>query len=180
MSMLGVAFLNEIVRKHDQITADEILNQLRAAIIKSLRQTGKEGENKDGMDIALCIYDLEKMKLQFSGANNPLLLIRNEEMIVYKADKMPIGIHARADEPFTLYEMDILPGDIFYSFSDGYVDQFGGPEGKKFLSKQFKEYLLEIHKEDLKKQEQLLKNKITDWMSKVWQVDDILVMGIKI
>jgi serine phosphatase RsbU (regulator of sigma subunit) len=180
MSMLGVAFLNEIVRKNDQTRADEILNQLRTSIIKSLRQTGKEGENKDGMDIALCVYDLENMKLQFSGANNPLFLIRNEELIVFKADKMPIGIHSRAEEAFTLHEIDLIKGDIFYTFSDGYVDQFGGPEGKKFLSKQFREFLLTIHKEEMKKQEQLLKEKILDWMKKTFQVDDIMVMGIKI
>jgi serine phosphatase RsbU (regulator of sigma subunit) len=180
MSMLGVAFLNEIVKKNDQTRADEILNQLRVSIIKSLRQTGKEGENKDGMDIALCVYDLEKMKLQFAGANNPLYHIRNEELLVYKADKMPIGIHSRVNENFTLQEIDLIKGDIFYTFSDGYIDQFGGPEEKKFLSKQFREFLLTIHKENLKTQQQLLKEKIIDWMSNTTQIDDILVMGIKI
>ena len=180
MSMLGVALLNEIARKHHQIRADEILNQLRISVIKSLRQTGKEGENKDGMDIALCIYDLENMKLQYAGANNALYMARNNEIIVYKADKMPIGIHERVNEPFTLNEIDLVKGDIFYSFSDGYIDQFGGPEGKKFLSKHFREFLLSIHKEDMQKQKELLKHEIKEWMKNTYQVDDILVMGIKV
>jgi serine phosphatase RsbU (regulator of sigma subunit) len=180
MSMLGIAFLNEIIIRHEDKSADKILNELRSYVIKSLRQTGREGENQDGMDLSLCIYDLKNMKAQFSGANNSLLLIRNDELIVYPADKMPIGIHLRSDNSFTLHEIDLKKDDIFYTFSDGFVDQFGGEEGKKFMMKRLKELLISIHREDMKKQGLLLSANISDWMTGYPQVDDILLMGIKI
>ena len=180
MSMLGVAFLNEIVSKVTDIRADEILNQLRTHVIKSLHQTGAEGESKDGMDIALCVYDLSNMKLEFSGANNPLYLIRDNELILYKADKMPIGIHALSEQPFTLNEIDLKKGDILYTFSDGYEDQFGGPNGKKFMAKNMRELLLKIHKEDMETQKQILKDTLYDWMKNTEQIDDVIVMGVRI
>ncbi|UCG28538.1 MAG: SpoIIE family protein phosphatase, partial [Bacteroidales bacterium] len=163
-----------------EIHANDILNELRAHVIKSLRQTGKEGESKDGMDIALCIIDTENMELEFSGANNPLLLVRNEELQVFKGDKMPIGIHHRAKEPFNLHTINLQEGDILYTHSDGYVDQFGGPEGKKFMSKKFKELLVEIHKKDMQEQKSILENTLMDWMKNTEQVDDVLVMGVRI
>jgi len=179
MSMLGVAFLNEIVSKGNMIQAHEILNQLRAHVIKSLHQTGAEGESKDGMDIALCVYDLENMKLEFAGANNPLYLIRDNELIIYKGDKMPIGIHI-ADQSFALNEIDLKKGDIMYTFSDGYADQFGGPRGKKFMSKKMKELLLEIHKLDMDVQKKILKDSLYNWMKDHEQVDDVIVMGVRV
>ncbi len=180
MSMLGVAFLNEIVIRHEGKSADNILNDLRAYVIKSLRQTGKEGENQDGMDLSLCIFDMNKMKAQFAGANNSLLLVRNGEIIIFPADNMPVGIHRRSDTPFTLHEIDLRKGDIFYTLSDGFVDQFGGPNGKKFMMKRLKEMLLSIHKEDMKKQKEKLVSTINEWMKDSSQIDDILLMGIKI
>lgn len=180
MSMLGVAFLNEIVSKTDDIQAHEILNQLRAHVITSLHQTGAEGENKDGMDIALCVYDLKNMKLEFAGANNPLYLIRDGELITYKADKMPIGIHQLKDQSFTLNEIDLKKGDIMYTFSDGYADQFGGPKGKKFMSKKMKEMFLEIHKNDMETQKQIIKDRLYKWMENTEQVDDVIVMGVRV
>ena len=180
MSMLGVAFLNEIIIRHEDKSADQILNELRSYVIKSLRQTGKEGDNQDGMDISLCIYDLKNMKVQFAGANNSLILIRDGEIILFPADKMPVGIHLRSKDSFTLHTIDMKKDDIFYTLSDGYVDQFGGSEGKKFMIKRLKELLLSIHKEDMNKQEILLRESIVSWMGNYSQIDDILVMGIKI
>ncbi|MCB8994070.1 MAG: SpoIIE family protein phosphatase [Bacteroidales bacterium] len=180
MSMLGVAFLNEIIIRHEDNTSDKILNELRSYVIKSLRQTGREGENQDGMDISLCIYDFTDMSLQFSGANNPLYLFRNGELIIYPADNMPIGIHTRHTEDFTRHDIKIQKGDMIYTFSDGYVDQFGGPKGKKYMSKNFKDLLLRIHKESVAEQKMLLNREINDWMENYSQVDDILVMGIRI
>jgi serine phosphatase RsbU (regulator of sigma subunit) len=180
MSMLGVAFLNEIVSKVTDIHAHEILNQLRTHVIKSLHQTGAEGESKDGMDIALCVYDLPSMKLEYSGANNPLYLIRDNEVIIYKADKMPIGIHALADQSFTLNVIDLKKGDIIYTFSDGYEDQFGGPNGKKFMAKNMRELLLKIHKEDMETQKTILKDTLYDWMKHTEQIDDVIVMGVRV
>ncbi|MFH2095627.1 MAG: two-component regulator propeller domain-containing protein, partial [Bacteroidota bacterium] len=123
MSMLGLAFLDDIIYINPNLTAAEILNQLRDNVIESLHQTGKTGEQKDGMDIALVIMDRNKNELQFAGANNPLYLIRNGEMTEYKGDKMPIGYHIDK-HPFTNNIIQVLPNDIIYLFSDGYADQF--------------------------------------------------------
>ncbi|MCF6184899.1 MAG: SpoIIE family protein phosphatase, partial [Bacteroidales bacterium] len=131
MSMLGISFLNEIVNKEEILQANIILNRLRENVKKSLRQTGKENEAKDGMDIALCIIDKKEMKIQYAGAYNPLLIIRNEEISRIKADRMPIGIYLREKESFTNNIIDIHKGDLLYIFSDGYVDQFGGETDSK-------------------------------------------------
>ncbi|MCK4344268.1 MAG: SpoIIE family protein phosphatase, partial [Bacteroidales bacterium] len=112
MSMLGVAFLNEITSKVKDIHANEILDQLRDQVVKSLRQTGETGESQDGMDLALYILDTEKMKLEFAGANNPLFLFRNKELEVIKPDKMPIGISMKIDLPFTNHVIDVKKGDL--------------------------------------------------------------------
>ncbi|MFC2096543.1 tetratricopeptide repeat protein, partial [Bacteroidota bacterium] len=144
MSMLGFAFLNEIVNKEKDLKANEILNQLRLYVKQSLHQTGKEDEAKDGMDIALCIIDPVNKKLQYAGAYNPLYLIRDEDFISLKADRMPIGIHIIEKESFTNHEIDIYKGDIIYIFTDGYIDQFGGPNSSKFKTTPFKDLLVSI------------------------------------
>ena len=161
MSMLGISFMNEIVNKEATTQANEILNQLRSHVISSLGQTGEEGEAQDGMDLALCVIDTAGMKIQYSGAYNPLYLIRNEKLVEFKPDKMPIG-------------------DALYMFSDGYVDQFGGMKQKKFMTKNFKELLIRIHKKSMEEQKEILDNTILDWMGGVEQIDDILVMGLRI
>ncbi len=180
MSMLGVAFLNEIVSKHLEISANMLLNELRKQVISSLHQTGREGENQDGMDVALYIIDKEEMSLEFSGANNSLLIYRGEEFIELKADKMPIGIHRLADNSFTNYKIDLKKEDMIYSFSDGYPDQFGGPSGKKLMIKSFKRTLQEVHFKSMKDQKRILEKTLDDWMSGTHQIDDILVMGVRV
>lgn len=180
MSMLGIAFLNEIVNKNEVLHANEILNQLREQVISSLHQTGKMGEAQDGMDVSLYILDHKKRKLEFSGANNPLIIIRDKEIIEIKGDKMPIGIHYRAEEPFSNHKVDLMEGDVVYSFTDGYPDQFGGRNGKKFLSKNFKELLLKIHDKPMNKQKEILEKTLLEWQGSFERVDDILVMGVKI
>jgi serine phosphatase RsbU (regulator of sigma subunit)/ligand-binding sensor domain-containing protein len=180
MSMLGVALLNELISNIGKIEANKILNQLRGKIKKSLRQTGAEGEAKDGMDLALCIIDMKKMELHFSGAHNPLYQVRDNELITHKADKMPIGVHIRDCESFTNTVLELKPGDCFYMFSDGYVDQFGGEKGKKFMSKKFKQLILENHTKSMTDQKTLLDNTIEAWKGEQEQVDDILVIGFRI
>ncbi|MFC2098359.1 tetratricopeptide repeat protein [Bacteroidota bacterium] len=180
MSMLGISFMNEIVNKSDETQANEIMNQLRGNVIESLGQTGVEGEAQDGMDMALCVIDTNAMKVQFSGAYNPLYLIRNNELLEFKPDKMPIGIHREKSDPFSNHEIDVEVGDVMYMFSDGYVDQFGGPRQKKFMTKNFKELLLRINKKPLKEQRDILDNTIEEWMGSVEQIDDIIVMGLRI
>ena len=181
MSMLGIAFLNEIISKHRDLPhTDEILEELRTHVIQSLRQTGKSGESQDGMDLALYIIDMETNKLEFSGANNSLLLFRNGEMIEKKADKMPIGIYSWVKKPFTRHNMDLQKGDMVYTFSDGYYDQFGGPKQKKFMFRNFKVLLKKIHTRPMKEQKRIMKETLEQWMAETSQVDDILVVGVRI
>lgn len=182
MSMLGISFLNEIVniRTEEQLQASEILNELRALIISSLRQEGKIGESRDGMDLTICIIDYQKMELEYAGAYNPLYLIRNNELIEYKADKMPIGIHIKELKPFTSHTIQIQENDVLYTFSDGYADQFGGPKDQKYRRKNFKNLLLEINQIDMQEQKDILGKTIDEWMEGYAQVDDILVSGIRI
>lgn len=187
MSMLGSALLNDAINKLESLQANLLLNELRDMVMASLRQTGKEDEAKDGMDIALCILDKKKMSLQYAGGYNPLYIIRNGELIEVKADKMPIGISDKAGRPFTNQEIELKKEDALYMFSDGYVDQFGGPRGKKFMVKKFKELLLDIQDRIMFDQKRVLEEALDEWMGvnypegdRFEQVDDIIVMGIKI
>jgi len=179
MSMLGVSFLNDIVNKNETVQANLILNKLRADVKRTLDQTGKKDEAKDGMDIALCIIDYETNKLQYAGAYNPLYLYRKDELLQIKADKMPIGIYIKEKESFTNHELDLQKGDTFYIFSDGYVDQFGGARGEKFKSKKFKELLLNLQSKKLSEQKEILDNTLTEWRGEYSQLDDICVIGVR-
>jgi len=180
MSMLGISFLNEIVIGGNERRPDIILNHLRELIKSTLSQTGKEGESRDGMDIALCVIDLETNILEYSGAYNPLYLFRDGVLLETKADKMPVGIFLAEKESFTHNCIKIEKGDRIYIFSDGYVSQFGGLNSKKFKTKRFKEILTEIHFEPMRKQKELLNDMIVDWQGDHVQTDDILILGIKI
>jgi len=186
MSVLGTAFLNEIVNKIVEnkhvysLQAHEILNQLRSYIIESLHQSGADNESKDGIDIALCIIDPGKQKLQFAGAHNPLYLIRNNELQIIKGDRMPVSIHQKAHKSFTNHEIDFFKDDVMYIFSDGFVDQIGGPKKRKFMSRNFKELLLKIHEKPMDVQQQILEKTFEEWKGDYIQLDDILVIGIKL
>lgn len=179
MSMLGMSFLNEIVKENYISNAGGILDELRIQIKTSLRQTGKKGEQKDGMDISLCIFDKDKKKVLFSGANNSMVLIRNNELTEVKADRMPIGIYDN-EYPFTNHVVDLEKGDLIYIHTDGYPDQFGGPKNKKFMMKKFRQLLHEIHQEPIEDQREILDKHLFDWMGKNEQLDDILVIGVKV
>ncbi len=180
MSMLGTVFLNETINKLDGLIASEILNEMRENIIKSLRQTGKKGEATDGMDMAICIIDQEEKIMQYAGANNPLYFFRNKALIEYKADKMPVGIQRKAKKDFTNHEIPIEEGDIFYIFSDGFADQFGGDKGRKFLAKNFKNLLTEIHTKPMQEQKNILENTFEQWRGDYKQLDDVLVIGLEV
>lgn len=180
MSMLGITFLNEIVNKNPTIRANEVLNELRMHIISSLRQTGSVGESRDGLDIALCIIDHNKKSLEYAGANNPLYLIRNGELDEIKADRMPIGIHRRAKESFYNHDIPLKKDDLIYIFSDGFVDQFGGKDGRKFLTGNFKKLLIENHQKPLSEQKHILEKTFEQWKGDRKQLDDILIIGFKI
>lgn len=179
MSMLGTSFLNEIVGGMDKLQANDILEQLREQVIRSLHQTGREGESKDGMDLALCIYDKEKKQIQYSGAYNSLYHIRNRDLTEIKADRMPIAIHWNTDQTFTNHEIQIESGDTIYIFSDGYADQFGGPEGKKFMYKQFRDLLLSVQDYSMEKQKDVLEKNFDEWKGESPQIDDVIVIGVR-
>ncbi len=190
MSMLGVSFLNEIINKSEVTQANLILNQLREYVKSTLGQEEhtEEIKAKDGMDIAICVFDFQSKTLQYAGAYNPLYLIRNGELIETKADKMPIGIYINEKTTFTNHELNFEKEDIFYIFSDGYIDQFGGERGFKFMSKPFKRLLLDISDKTMSEQYKILEQKHNEWVNYIDprtksaynQIDDILIIGIKV
>ena len=205
MSMLGISFLDEIVIKSGMSDTNKILDALRSHVIKSLRQTGHsiDESTKDGMDLAMVAIDDQTKQVQYSGAYNPLYVVRklsNEEKnilekgkelelerrsihnntyLLYqvKADHMPIGISEK-DHAFSATLIDEKECTI-YLFSDGYVDQFGGPLGKKFMSRNFKRLLLDIQDLSMQQQKEKLQEELDKWMGNISQIDDILVLGIK-
>jgi len=184
MSIMGITFLNTIVQ-NDCIQADMVLNQLREQVIKTLKQTGKEMENQDGMDMALCIIDWENARIEYAGANMPLFLLRStstssSELIEVRADHMPIGIYETVVKPFTRQIIPIMPGDSIYLFSDGYCDQFGGDNLKKFKKKNLKKLLSDIHTLNMTEQKKILVRSLEEWQGDLPQVDDILMLGIRI
>ncbi len=180
MSIMGISFLNEIISNGCPQMSNRILNKLREKIMEALNQTGEVNESRDGIDLSICIINQDKTRLQFSGANNPLYIIRNNELIEIKADSMPVGINAVSEEPFSINNIEIRKNDILYMFSDGFPDQFGGPDGKKFKYRPFKQLLLDIHKRNMDEQHTILSNTINNWMGDNEQIDDILILGFKI
>jgi PAS domain S-box-containing protein len=179
MSMLGVSILNEIVSTLQKPDAGDILNNFRSKLIESLHQGGKESHMWDGIDIALCLIDLKRKNVQYAGAYSPLYLIREGKLKETKGDKMPIGIHARM-EPFTNHNIQIQTGDSLYIFSDGYADQFGGDNDKRFTQRRFRKLLVDIHDKPMTDQKDFLEKTLEKWRGKSGQIDDILVMGVRV
>lgn len=181
MSMLGVAFLNEIVNNSSKVMPDLILNRLRDFIIRSLHQEYGYSGSKDGMDMALISIDKKTQIMEYAGAYNPVFIIRSRELHEIKGDKMPIGIHAvKVDKEFTNHQFQLQKEDMIYLFSDGYVDQFGGKDGMKLKMKPFKELLIKISEKPMDKQYKALENYMEKWQGDYSQLDDMIVMGIKI
>jgi serine phosphatase RsbU (regulator of sigma subunit) len=180
MSILGVALLNEIKNKTVIIRANEILNQLRDLVIKSLHQTGNIEETKDGMEVALCIIDFSKKKLQFSGAFRPLYMIRNNELKEFKGDSMPIGLYEDVEQSFNNRDISFNDEDQIYLFSDGFIDQIGGAEKKTYKTESFKKLLLQIHDLPMSEQKDYLIRQHEEWKGELEQTDDILIVGIKL
>ena len=183
MSLLGIAFLNDITASmpSEEIGAAKILNLLRADIITYLRQSGKEDEQKDGIDMAICVYDKKTGKIQYAGAHNPLIFIREGRLTQINADEMPIGYYENQTESFTNHELEVRKGDMLYLFSDGYADQFGMENGRKrkYMIKNFKEFLLKIHGLGMEAQKERLSENLAAWQGGIKQLDDILVLGVR-
>ncbi|MFC2136946.1 tetratricopeptide repeat protein [Bacteroidota bacterium] len=181
MSMMGIAYLNEIANKNEILEANKILELLRDNVIKSQHHTGEYGETKDGMDMALIILNKKKKEIQYAGANNPLLLLRNNEVQEFKPDRMPIGIFFQRDQDkFANQKIKLKKDDVIYLFSDGYADQFSEKSGMKFLFKRFRNMILELHQIPMEEQEKEFDKRFIEWKGKRNQIDDVLVMGLKV
>lgn len=184
VSMLGISFLNEIIsskRAAEGFTAASIIEDLRTKVKISLSQKGDEKEQKDGMDMALCVIDTGDLTMEYAGANNPLYLIRKGELQITKATKNPVGIYVR-EKPFENHVFQLERNDHLYLFSDGYVDQFGGGvKGQKFKSSRFKKLINEIYHKSMTEQYEIIERTFYEWKGERYpQLDDVLVMGIKI
>jgi len=179
MSLVGQQALNKIVRQNGIIEPDLILNELHKEVRMMLKQD--QSDNRDGMDMSVCLYDKQEKTLQFAGAKNPLVYIKNKELVHLKGDKHPIG--GRQDEDERIFKKHTVAIDeptTFYMFSDGYQDQFGGAEDRKFMISRMRNLLLEIHQEPLDQQHTILDDTMEDWKKDTKQLDDILVIGFRI
>ena len=180
MSMIGHDLLNQIVLQHHVSEADLILNHLHEGIKSCFRQK----ENTDGMDLGICVIDFEERCIEYAGAFMPLVVIQNQEMKVIRPNKKPVGVWYRENEERTYEKQRIeLNPELetsFYLYTDGYVDQLGGPNRKKFLSVNFYKLLMKIHHQPMETQKQILARELKKWRGKEAQNDDILVVGFKI
>lgn len=180
MSIVGQNLLNQAVNEHGLSKPSLILNALNKGVSRTL---GNEGESqiRDGMDIALCSLNKKTGILEFAGAFNPLWILRDDKMIEIKGNKFPIGSFVdQAARNFDNHEIQVRQGDIIYIFTDGYADQFGGPKGKKFKYKNLEKLLIDIRKEPLHRQKDILNTTIENWKGNMEQIDDILIFGVKI
>jgi ligand-binding sensor domain-containing protein/serine phosphatase RsbU (regulator of sigma subunit) len=181
MSIVGHNLLDQIVAEHGLTKPSEILDALNKSVSDTLRQTYIDDHVKDGMDIALCAFDRNTQTFEYAGAFNPLWLIRNGELIETKADKFPIGnLKVGEQKKFTNHIVPLVKGDTLYIFSDGFADQFGGPNGKKLKYSVFKNILLSIQQLSMEEQGEYLNKTIEDWRGELEQVDDILVIGTRL
>ncbi len=192
VSMLGNSLLNETVIRNEIQKASDVLEILRREVKSAFRQSDEHSNTRDGMDMAFCVLDLDTLELQYAGANRPLLIFNhsktenNDKFIEIKPDKNPIGVHHK-EKPFTNHTIQLEKGNRIYLFSDGFADQIGGPEGRKFYMRSFKELLSEIYSEPMVRQNELIEKTYTEWIENpsngtknYRQVDDILIMGLTI
>ncbi len=180
MSIVGQNILNQAVNEYGLSKPNLVLNSLNKGVSRTL---GADDENviRDGMDLALCSLDKKQMLLEFSGAFNPLWVLRNKEIIEIKGNKFPIGSFMDdAVQNFDNHTIQLEKNDIIYIFTDGYADQFGGPKGKKFKDKNVKKLLCDICHETMERQKEILETSINEWKGELEQIDDILIMGVKI
>ncbi len=180
MSLLNISLLNEAVTEKKILQPDLVLGNVRASIIASLNPEGTETESKDGMDSVLCAFDFEKGTLQFACANNPLWLVRDGKLTEYRPDKMPVGMHHGELKPFTLHTTALQKNDVVYLLTDGFADQFGGAQGKKFRYRRLQEMLLEIASLPMDEQKKKLDRVFEDWRGNLEQLDDVLVIGVRV
>jgi serine phosphatase RsbU (regulator of sigma subunit) len=182
MSMIGTTLLNKIVEKEEVVTCQQALSELDKEMQKALRQEIKDDEHSsvDGMDIALIAVNLKDSVCHYSGAYRPLYLIRDNELVVYKSNRVSIGGGFAKDKLFKGESIDLKSGDQLYMFTDGFTDQFGGEKNKKFKRDRLKKLLLENCKEAMNIQQKKIEQAFSSWKGDNEQIDDVLLVGIQI
>lgn len=180
MSIMGYNLLEQIVKEQKIYEPAHILNELSSSVIRALKQTAQVGSIKEGMDIALCKIDYKNYELEYSGAHNPLTLIRNKTIVEIKANRKAIGISSANPTSFSNHKIKLEKGDCIYIFSDGFADQKGGANNEKFFYQPFRELLLSIHEQSMNEQEQTLEKVIYEWIGEREQIDDMLIIGVRV
>jgi serine phosphatase RsbU (regulator of sigma subunit) len=180
VSLLNISKMSETVNQKKILRPDLVLNSVRMDLIKALNPEGSTEECKDGMDCILCRITPSEMKLEYSAANNSFYIIRNGHAIICKADKMPVGKSTEDTKPFTYNQVQLMPGDVVYTFTDGFADQFGGAQGKKFKREKLKELLCSIYTMPMSSQKEIIAGRFEEWKGSLEQVDDVLIMGVRV
>lgn len=180
MSMLNISCLNEAVNADKLTEPSAILNATRKKIIRHLSNDGSAEGGKDGMDCSLLSLDFTTKELCYSAANNPVWIVRRKELLVLAADKMPVGKHERDTVPFSQHTIALESGDMIYTFTDGFADQFGGPKGKKFKYRALQELFVSIANAPVEQQKQSVTQAFENWKGGLEQVDDVCVIGIRV
>jgi serine phosphatase RsbU (regulator of sigma subunit) len=178
MSILNISSLEKSIET--QTEPHEILNDTRKIIVNRLKKDGSPEGGKDGMDCSLVVINPEKKQLSLAAANNPVFVIRNNEIIEWKGDKMPVGKHDKQDNSFTLHTFQLQKDDVIYTLTDGFPDQFGGDNGKKFMIKKLKELLVQIAPQPMPEQNKILNDVFVSWKGENEQVDDVCVIGVRV
>jgi serine phosphatase RsbU (regulator of sigma subunit) len=169
--------LNRTLKEFNLTETGKILDKTRDLVLETFEKS--TSEVKDGMDISLLCVDKKNKMVFWSGANNPLWYIQSNELKEIKADKQPIG-KTEYPKPFTTHQIEYIPGTTFYLFTDGFADQFGGPNGKKFKYKQFSELLLKYSNSSQKEQQEIFDKTFNQWKGDLEQVDDVCIIGLRL
>jgi serine phosphatase RsbU (regulator of sigma subunit) len=179
MSILGITFLNEIIAHGSFSSAGSILNQMREHVMEALCQTGLDSEQKDGIDLALCIIDTRSNTLSFAGAFNPVYIVHDQNLLEITGDMMPVGVGAEEELCFSTRTHVLSNNDVIYLFTDGFADQFGGPSDRKFKYKPFRELLVGISHLTMNEQKSRIEQTFNVWKGNLPQLDDVLVFGFR-
>lgn len=180
MSLIGISFLNKIVNEKGFVSPAIILNRLRMNVISHLHQGNGQNLAGDGMDMSLISIDLKNNFMEYAGAMNPIIIIRDNDLIELKPDRMPVGFFDNEDRPFSSTHLNLKPNDQVYLFTDGYYDQFGGENDSKMKSQRFREILKSIAGKPANEQKEIIEARFNSWRGNNPQVDDVLIMGIHI